>query len=300
MLDPELNDSRPLEPLTPELAFETPAMARFRRLVVALAFSLASGVQMPRNKRVAARTYGKPAPRQAKVSTAQPDMRSRLERMTNNFDELVAWSIRGRADLDEAARKAFGASVRYYIRVITIGVLLRWFVVEPRYIPSQSMAPTFAPGDQIAIEKISTLYRRPERNEVVLFRPPEAAVEIMERNERTAARRRGQQPRDPRSARKPEVFVKRVVAGPGDVVEVRDGAVFVNGLRLDDANFVGGNRPAYELGPLAVPPGQLFVLGDNRNRSFDSHVWGFVPRDNIVGHVILRYWPLERFGLIEH
>ena len=134
----------------------------------------------------------------------------------------------------------------------------------------------------------------------MLFRPPEAAVEIMERNERTAARRRGQQPRDPRSARKPEVFVKRVVAGPGDVVEVRDGAVFVNGLPLDDANFVGGNRPAYELGPLAVPPGQLFVLGDNRNRSFDSHVWGFVPRDNIVGHVILRYWPLERFGLIEH
>ncbi|EGB04627.1 hypothetical protein AURANDRAFT_15004, partial [Aureococcus anophagefferens] len=166
------------------------------------------------------------------------------------------------------------------IRVITIGVLLRWFVVEPRYIPSQSMAPTFAPGDQIAIEKISTLYRRPERDEVVLFRPPEAA------------------PRDPRSARKPEVFVKRVVAGPGDVVEVRDGAVFVNGLPLDDSNFVGGNRPAYELGPLAVPPGQLFVLGDNRNRSFDSHVWGFVPRDNIVGHVILRYWPLERFGLI--
>ena len=94
--------------------------------------------------------------------------------------------------------------------------------------------------------------------------------------------------------------MKRVVAGPGDVVEVRDGAVFVNGLPLDDSNFVGGNRPAYELGPLAVPPGQLFVLGDNRNRSFDSHVWGFVPRDNIVGHVILRYWPLERFGLIEH
>ena len=99
-------------------------------------------------------------------------------------------------------------------------------------------------------------------------------------------------------ARKPEVFVKRVVAGPGDVVEVRDGAVFVNGLRLDDANFVGGNRPAYELGPLAVPPGQLFVLGDNRDNSTDSRSFGPVEEDAIVGRAFLKVWPLGDLGFL--
>ncbi|KAH8051935.1 serine-type peptidase [Aureococcus anophagefferens] len=252
---------------------------------------------MPRNKRVAARTYGKPAPRQAKVSTAQPDMRSRLERMTNNFDELVAWSIRGRADLDEAARKAFGASVRYYIRVITIGVLLRWFVVEPRYIPSQSMAPTFAPGDQIAIEKISTLYRRRRAMSCSSGRRRRGRDHGAQRAHRGAAAG----PAAARPAVRAEARGLREARrrGARGVVEVRDGAVFVNGLPSTTRTSSG--QPARrELGPLAVPPGQLFVLGDNRNRSFDSHVGGFVPRDNIVGHVILRYWPPERFGLIEH
>ena len=51
---------------------------------------------------------------------------------------------------------------------------------------------------------------------------------------------------------------------------------------------------------IGVPEGELFVLGDNRDRSFDSHVWGFLPKDRVVGHVILRYWPLSRFGLVEH
>jgi len=89
-----------------------------------------------------------------------------------------------------------------------------------------------------------------------------------------------------------------VIGVPGDVVEVRDSAVFVNGVRQKES-FVN-ERPRYSWGPSTVPPDTLFVLGDNRNRSFDSHVWGFLPKENVIGHAILRYWPLARFGLIEH
>ena len=275
--------------------------AAARCVVVALSCLSVGGVRMPPKKSVsprrAGRGGGRPSPTRAKVSTTMPDVQSRLNQMTNAFDDAVAWSLRSRTDIDEKARRAFGATVRYYIRIIAMGVLLCWFVVEPRYIPSRSMSPTFTPGDQIVIEKISTLYRTPEINEVVLFRPPPQAVDIMERNERALARRRGQ-PVTGR-VRRPEVFVKRVVAGPGDVVEVKARKVFVNGASVDDERFVT-DTPSYDLGPMTVPPDMLFVLGDNRNRSFDSHVWGFLPKENVVGHVILRYWPIDRFGLVEN
>ena len=90
--------------------------------------------------------------------------------------------------------------------------------------------------------------------------------------------------------------MKRVVAGPGDVVGVRDRRLRQRRCR----GAAAATAPAYTLEPRRVPPGSLFVLGDNRNRSFDSHVWGALPRENVVGHVILRYWPPGRFGLVEH
>ena len=84
----------------------------------------------------------------------------------------------------------------------------------------------------------------------------------------------------------------------GDVIEIKESAVYVNGARQNE-RFTS-DTPRYDWGPSTVPPNALFVLGDNRNRSFDSHVWGFLPRDHVIGHAILRYWPLNRFGLIEN
>ena len=84
----------------------------------------------------------------------------------------------------------------------------------------------------------------------------------------------------------------------------RDGYAILRGAapewRAAAAGAAAATAPAYTLEPRRVPPGSLFVLGDNRNRSFDSHVWGALPRENVVGHVILRYWPPGRFGLVEH
>jgi signal peptidase I len=90
-------------------------------------------------------------------------------------------------------------------------------------------------------------------------------------------------------------FIKRVVAVPGDLIEVRDGRVYLNGT-LQDEPYIRG--PAnYQSPPQVVPIGQYFVLGDNRSNSSDSHVWGFLPADNLIGKAWLTYWPPQQWGI---
>jgi len=222
--------------------------------------------------------------------------------MTDTFDAFAAGLVPTWVTPD-VERNRVGAAARFYVRVVVVSFLVRWFIVEPRYIPSASMLPTFEIGDQLAVEKLSTLVRTPAANEVVLFRPPPQALQIEELRSLAISGGRGGSAsllavQQASQERKKEVFIKRVIGVPGDVVEVRDSAVFVNGVRQKES-FVN-ERPRYSWGPSTVPPDTLFVLGDNRNRSFDSHVWGFLPKENVIGHAILRYWPLARFGLIEH
>ena len=214
--------------------------------------------------------------------------------MAEFFDEEVErrWPFQ----ISEENRGKLGATLRFYSRVVVLSFFIRWFVVEPRYIPSASMYPTFEIGDQLAVEKVSTIVRVPRASEVVLFRPPQSAVDEMIR--------RGFSAEETFTFGTPQkgsrqVYIKRVVAGPGDLVSVTNGDLYVNEKKVDESKYLT-ERPRYEFLPTRVPAGNLFVLGDNRNRSFDSHVWGFLPLDNVIGHAIIRYWPLSRFGLVEH
>lgn len=165
-----------------------------------------------------------------------------------------------------------------FIPTFAFFLAIRLLIVEPRYIPSLSMFPTFEVNDQLAVEKVSKWQRPPLRREVVVFNPPPLFWEL------TGRERDG------------EAVIKRVVGVPGDVVEVRGGRLYVNDQLQDE---VYTNEPAeYTLAPLRVPEGTVFVLGDNRNHSFDSHFWGFLPTKNIIGHAIFRYWPPNRVGAI--
>lgn len=152
---------------------------------------------------------------------------------------------------------------------------IRTFVAEARYIPSSSMEPTLEINDRLIIEKISYHFRQPERGDVVVFSPTKA---LQEQNFN-------------------EAFIKRVIGLPGETVEVKNGKVYINNQPLKE-NYIA-EKPIYDYGPVVVPKGQFLVLGDNRNNSYDSHYWGFVPLENIIGRAFVRFWPLDRAGEID-
>ncbi len=191
--------------------------------------------------------------------------------------------------------------VREYAESIIIAVLLalviRTFVVQAFKIPSGSMEDTLAVGDHILVNKfiygtkipftdkrVLTI-RDPKRGDVVVFEYPE----------------------DPSKD-----FIKRVVGLPGDVVEGRDKKIFVNGKVYENPHEVHKEKdiipkvqnPRDSFGPVSVPAGSYFVMGDNRDRSYDSRFWGFVKNDKLKGLAFIKYWSWDaekfrvRFGSI--
>lgn len=164
--------------------------------------------------------------------------------------------------------KTFGMAI-----VLSFGI--RTFIAEARYIPSSSMEPTLQINDRLIIEKITYRFHKPERGDIVVFNPTE---ELQKQDFK-------------------EAFIKRIIGIPGDTVMVRKGEVSVNGNVLKE--FYIKEAPNYDFGPVIVPDGEYLVLGDNRNNSFDSHYWGFVPMNKIVGRAYLRFWPFGRIGVIE-
>ncbi|MBI2863930.1 MAG: signal peptidase I [Chloroflexi bacterium] len=125
-------------------------------------------------------------------------------------------------------------------------------------VAGKSMEPNYHEGDYYFVNKLA---RNPARLDVVVLRYP----------------------RD-----ESRYFMLRVIGLPGERIQVRDGQLYIDGNRLDEP-FIA-EKPKYAFGPLVVPQSQFFVLGDNRNNSADSHVWGFLPERNIVGKVWLKYW----------
>ena len=176
-----------------------------------------------------------------------------------------------------ATGRPLGQRLLSLLAWVAVALALRLWVVEPRWIPSGSMLPTLQLQDRILVEKVRPLLHRPLRpGTVVVFHPPAALVAAGY---------------DPSAA-----LIKRVVALPGDRVEVRGGALLRNGHPVDPD--WSPEAMDYALPPIDLGEGQLLVLGDNRNASLDSHVWGPLPSEAIIGTAVWRYWPLSRFGPI--
>ncbi len=156
---------------------------------------------------------------------------------------------------------------------------IRTFVAEARYIPSKSMVPTLQVDDRLIIDKVSYHFKQPQRGDIVVFMPPDEAAAVCT---------------GPRTQRSKDAYIKRVIGLPGEKIEVKQGRVFINDSPIKEAYL--DSVPEYQYGPRVVPQDSYLVLGDNRNNSCDSHYWGFVPRENIIGHAIVRFWPLNRMG----
>jgi signal peptidase I len=186
-------------------------------------------------------------------------------------------------DGDSPKRSRLRENVEAILVAVVIALFIRTFVVQAFKIPSGSMKPTLQVGDHILVNKfiygiripyLGTVVlpvKNPQRGDIVVFRFPV----------------------DPRKD-----FIKRVIGVPGDVIEIRDKTIYINGRQLnhdvgvfsDPRTIAGSLKPRDNLGPITVPKDGLFVMGDNRDESFDSRFWGFVPIRDVSGKAFIIYW----------
>jgi signal peptidase I len=178
--------------------------------------------------------------------------------------------IKRAGQIPPAARTAIVETLDACLFAAILSLVIITFVVQAFYIPSGSMEPTLMIDDRILVAKFVYRFESPHRGDVIVFRYPLNPQ------------------RD---------FVKRVIGLPGDHVQLRNGVVYVDGRALSEKGYT--IKPDYgNYGPVAVPAGDYFVLGDNRNNSEDSRFFGYVPRANIIGKAVFIYWPPARIAFV--
>lgn len=157
---------------------------------------------------------------------------------------------------------------------LLVAVLIRTFVFQTFYIPSTSMYPTLKPGDRIVVYKLDTT---PSPGQIVVFRRP---------------------PREDCGGPVVPDLVKRVIGMPGQTIQGKDGVVYINGKRMAEPwlpqKTTDSNPYTSTFGPIKIPRGDYFMMGDNRTDSCDSRDWGPLPGSYIVGRALMRIWPLGR------
>lgn len=165
------------------------------------------------------------------------------------------------------------------VLLISLAIVLpiRYFLVQPFIVRGASMEPNFVNREYLIIDEVSYYFRKPQRGESIVFRYP----------------------RDPQ-----QFFIKRIIGLPGEKVEIKGGRVriinldFPDGFTLEEPYLDPPERMTYPDATVELENDQFFVLGDNRDASSDSRVWGPLKRGFITGRTIFRAWPLSRFGLL--
>jgi signal peptidase I len=173
--------------------------------------------------------------------------------------------------------------VETLVLTLIIFFVIQNFIAQPYQVQQNSMERTLEPGQYVLVDKLTPRWDDYSRGDVVVFNPPATWTSD------------------------PTPFIKRVIGLPGDTVEVRDdGIVHVNGVGLDEPytykNDAGVNEPT-EVSPdqtrWVVPAGDLFVMGDHRQKSADSRVFGTIAISDVIGRAFLRYWPINTLGILQ-
>ncbi len=195
----------------------------------------------------------------------------------------------------EKIKAVLKETVETIVFVVVMVIIIRFFVGEIRWIPSASMHPTLIEGDRIFVERFSRFYAEPKRGDIMVFYPPFEDIKT-----------------DPVSIFsrltgffcKDIAYIKRVIGMPGDKFEVKmasDGYyhVFINDKQLSepyilsDEDYIPCSEDMY-CGPMKIPAGQYFMMGDNRGNSQDSRFWGLLPKERMIGRAVFLFWPLNR------
>jgi signal peptidase I len=157
--------------------------------------------------------------------------------------------------------------------ILSIGI--RTYVAEAKVIPTGSMIPTIKIGERVLVDKIYYKIDDIDRKDIIVFEPTPTLIKQKFHDD----------------------FIKRVIGIPNDTIQVKSGKVYVNG-EASKEDYIK-EEPNEDFGPFTVPPNSYFVMGDNRNDSYDSRKWGVVPKSYIKGRAIFRFWPINRLGLLE-
>ncbi|HEX2241456.1 MAG TPA: signal peptidase I [Actinomycetota bacterium] len=202
---------------------------------------------------------------------------------------------------DEGRHRSFWKELPVLVVVaFGIALLIKTFALQAFYIPSASMEPTLKIGDRVLVEKLTYRFGSPSRGDVVVFEKDLAHVVSGESG-----------PDEPFwidianafrdlfgfPTGTSQDFIKRVIAVEGDVIEGRDGQVYVNN-ELVEETYLPDGMPTSNFGPQTIPEGMIFVMGDNRNNSDDSRNFGPIPVDHVVGQAFLLIWPPADFAAL--
>lgn len=175
------------------------------------------------------------------------------------------------------ARKSSARNAVEWVVIIAgallVALVVKTFLLQAFYIPSESMMPTLAPNDRVLVNKLSYDLHGVNRGDVIVFRSPQ----------------------DDGTGEKD--LIKRVVGLEGDTVEARDGRLLVNGQGIDEP-YLGADVTTGPLELTTVPPGHVWVMGDNRPNSKDSRFFGALDEDRIIGRAFVRVWPITSLGLL--
>lgn len=171
--------------------------------------------------------------------------------------------------------------IKCFVLAFGLAMVLRATIVQAYVIPTESMVPTIIKDDRVFGNSVIYRFRKPAPGDIIAFTPPPLAI-------MTAATKDDME--------HPIPYLKRVIAVAGDRVQVHNGVVYRN--NMPQVEPYENEKPCYEMPEEMVPPDHIFVLGDNRCNSHDSHIWGFVPVKNVRAEAFFRFWPLKRAGLL--
>lgn len=164
-----------------------------------------------------------------------------------------------------------------FVCALLLSLVIKTFLIDNRLIPTSSMVPTVPTNGRILVNRLIYDFGEPKFQDIVVFEPTETTKIEVGRD---------------------DDMLKRVIGLPGDVVQVLDAQLYVNGQAIDEPYLA--EQMTYEFGPVTVSEDSVLLLGDNRNVSFDAHMWSnpFVPMENVKGKAFFLYWPTSQFGFL--